>query len=310
MKQRVRSVSRQAQFNGRPCAATSESASCNLEACDLDCKLAPWTEWSTCSKACDGGFLTRSRAVMEAPRGAGQCPGEDNSKRLQYRRCNTHVCAPSHGEILECHAKLDVVILMDGSASLGEDGWVAMKTAAASVVGAFKTDGDKAQVALLLFSGPDNWADYERCTSGTEQDVDMVGICKIIWASHFTTDTEGLARDMDRLIWPKATTLTSAALATAESELRVGRADAQAVVLVLTDGAPMNKRKTFQASQNLRKKARVIWVPVTPNAPLQDIKEWASRPVADNVAPIATFEELVQPSNINRIIADACPVVE
>lgn len=310
IKQRVRAVGIQAEHNGKPCGATSESSSCNVDACDQDCKLSPWAEWSACTKACDGGFHIRKRGIATKIVGGGMCPADESAKRLQYKRCNVHTCEPTHGETLECHAKLDVVIALDGSASLGDDGWEAMKEAGASLVRAFKTDGNKAQVGLILFSGPDNWNDYQRCTSGTGEDVDMFSTCNIIWVSHFTTNTEELAGNIGNLVWPKSTSLTSAALATAESELRSGRRDAQAVVIVLTDGAPMNRRKTFQAAESLRNKARLVWVPITSYAPLSDIKEWASRPVADNVAAMSDFPALNEPANINRIISDACPIVE
>jgi len=309
--ERVRSVRIQAKNGGRPCEATSESASCGNEACDQDCKLTAWTRWGTCSKACDGGFQVRNRHVAANPKGQGSCPGSRSSDRLQYRRCNSHICAPKHSDVLECVAKLDVVLLLDGSGSMGQEGWEATKQASQKLVRAFKTGENAAQVAVLLFSGPSNWAAYKKCTqSGGAGTVDLVKDCKIIWVSHFTTNTTRVANDVGMLKWPKATTLTSAALASAQAELRSGRASARSVVIVITDGRPLNPRKTFQAARSLRSKARVLWVPVAKYAPLDDIKTWASRPVADNVLVLRDFKDLGKAATVNRIIADACPKVE
>jgi hypothetical protein len=248
----------------------------------------------------------RERQVLARQRGQGRCPVEDSVDRLQYQRCNEHICEPKHGAVLQCHAKLDVVILLDGSASLGEQGWVAMRDFAAALVASFQ---DKAQVGLVLYSGPQTMENYKACTSPIGG-VDMMNTCKIVWASHFTTSTGTLATNMARLVWPRGTRLTSTAMATAEAELRTGRADAQAIVIVLTAGQPMNRRKTFQAAQMIRRKARLVWVPVTPNVRLEDVKEWASKPVADNVVPFAAFTELKDPRNINKVISSACPIVQ
>lgn len=309
IKQRVRATILRSAFGGQPCEATSESVSCNSASCDRDCRLASWTPWSACSKACDGGFMVRERRVTDPIKGQGSCPRADSTARLQYKRCNRHKCEPK-GPELRCLAKIDVVILLDGSASIGEEGWEATKSMAQKLVRAFDTSADKARVAVLLYSGPSNWDAYQRCTGGGSASVDLASDCKIIWVSHFSTDTSSLAETVGNMEWPKATTLTSAALATAGAELRTGRASAQSVVIVITDGSPMNPRKTFQASKELREKARLIWVPVTKYAPMRMIKSWASRPVANNILVLNDYKKLAASETINHLIADACPIVE
>jgi uncharacterized protein with von Willebrand factor type A (vWA) domain len=137
--------------------------------------------------------------------------------------------------------------------------------------------------------------------------------CKVTWLSHFTTDTTALAASVGPnggVVWPKGSTLTAAALATAETEITSSRADAQSIVIVVTDGRPMNIRKTTEAARRLRKRSRLLWVPVTKKAPLQLVKTWASKPVADNVVALKDYKELEKPETIDRIIANACPVVE
>lgn len=293
---------------GRPCDSSFESVTCGDDACDQDCTLSEWTKWSSCSKACDGGFRLRRRDVIFSALGTGTCPDEESSTRQQYRRCNEQHCQPKEGPILNCVAKLDVVIMLDGSSSIGQVGWEATKRLVEALVRAFQVGEEMAQVAVLLYSGPKDWTAYKNCTasSGT---ADMLGDCNLIWVSHFTTDTPTLQAEVSKLLWPQGSTLTSAALASVEAELKNGRSSANSIVIAVTDGNAMNPRKTASAARSLRQKARLLWVPVTRNACLSQIKAWASRPVADNVLAVRDFAQLDQPENINKIIADACPKV-
>jgi len=306
IKERVRSILREPSGGGRPCEAVSQSASCGSEACDQDCGLSSWTRWSQCSKACNSGFQVRERRMLREAMGQGSCPSSDSSGRRQYRRCNVQHCVPANGETLQCKSKLDVVVILDGSGSIGEAGWEATKKAGQALVSAFQSE--ESQVAVLLYSGPASWSAYQKCTENVGS-VDLLQDCGLIWVSHFTTNIAQLASNIGLLSWPKATTLTSAALATAEAELRTGRADAQSIVIAITDGKAMNPRKTLQAARELRTKARLMWVPVTRHASLANIKTWASKPIADNVLVVHEFGSLYKPSNINQIIAAACPQV-
>merc|ERR1719379_579855 len=116
--------------------------------------------------------------------------------------------------------------------------------------------------------------------------------CGIKWVSHYTTDTDALAAQVAGLEFPAASTFTSMALATAEADLRNGRPDAAALVIVVTDGRPLSSERTFQAARSLREKARLMWVPVGQNCPLKDIEEWSSQPPRDNIIELADFEAL------------------
>lgn len=306
VRERIRMVRKQVRHGGRPCEATSESGSCSSEACDRDCALAGWTEWTSCSKACDGGFMERHRHVGIPAKGQGICPGPETAARLEYRRCNTHQCVPLHGPLLQCTAKLDVVLLLDGSASVGEEGWHATTAFAKQLLEGF---GTKVQAAVLVFSGPSTWEGYKMCTGGSDT-VDIATDCKMIWASHFTRDLVSLAQTVTTVSWPKATTLTSAALASAASELRGGRPGVRSLVIAVTDGRTMDPRRTMETARVLRNKARLIWVPASRHAPLEEIKKLASRPLADNVVALPCYKELSKPETVNRVLAAACPYLE
>lgn len=316
IKQRIRRVKQRAQHGGKMCGAETESAGCGVQACDTDCKLAPWGGWSICSKACGGGFQQRGRRVVVQATGMGQCAADDSEQRLQYKRCNPGACKPKSGSSLKCAAKVDVIILLDGSGSLGKQGWEDMKKAGADLVKAFDpkaNNGDGAQVAVLLYSGPKSMNAYNKCTGRAakgSRKVDLVMDCKMIWVSHFTTGTDAVAENIANLFWQKGSTMTSQALATAEAELLGGRPDAQPVVIVLADKVPMMPRRTGDAAASLRKKARLIWAVAGDQATLPKFASWASKPVADNVVHVHSVKEFAKPETLNKIVADACPKVQ
>jgi len=198
---------------------------------------------------------------------------------------------------------------MDGSASLGADGWRHSTETASKLVRALN---GSAQVAFLLFSGPAGWDTYQRCTGDTNGTaVDLDKDCGIQWVSHFTNDTETLAEQVSHsnLDWPRGTTLTSVALGQAESELVKGRESANSVVIVITDGYPMSVENTKAAAKKLQEKAKVVWVPVGFDAPLGLIEEMASKPEKDHVISVFQFELLSVPKTLNDIITSTCPIV-
>merc|ERR1719502_444227 len=302
---RSRQILQEPLNGGLQCGATSENRECGVESCDKDCELNDWTGWSGCSKECGGGFQSRERTVLVPAEGQGACPTEDSELRLEWKECNEHECEPE-GETLICHSKLDVVILLDGSASLGQEGWDATLRAGELLVKAFPGGVNESQVGVLLFSGPRTYGEYYRCMDGEQ---DSLAECGISWVSHFTTDTEALASQVAGLEWPAASTFTSMALATAEADLQQGRADASTIIIVVTDGRPLSTSRTFEAARDLREKARVMWVPVGPNCPIEDMESWASEPVHDNMIELTDFAALEDPESISAIIADACPQV-
>merc|ERR1719482_636122 len=156
--------------------------------------------------------------------------------------------------------------------SLGKTGWKAEIKAAQFTVDAF-ADSGKAEMAVVLYSGPRTWSGVKRCTGRNARNVDMEA-CKIKTVSHFTDDLKKVKQLITGLSWPQGSTLTSLALMTAKAELSLGRKDAQSNVIVITDGRPLSYRRTALASHMIRKSSRLLWVPVTKYAPLKYIKSW------------------------------------
>jgi len=304
----VRSKSREVkttpEHGGDPCGETSKTESCNIQACDVNCELSAWTAWGVCSKKCDGGQLRREKNIITPSIGQGTCAAERSIERLQMKPCNTQPCKNASTVMMTCVAKLDVIFLLDGSGSLGQKGWEATVKAGATLARSMKGD---VQLGVVLFSGPTNYKSLWMCTGEIPGTPDMKNDCGIEWVSHFDNDTEKIATTIESLKFPAKTTLTSLAISTAETELSQGRADASSVVVVITDGKPLSEASTTIASNSIKHKARLMWVPVGRYVPKKDIKKWASFPWKENVVKVDDFGALTKPNVLNKIIADMCP---
>jgi len=301
----------EAEHGGEPCGVKEEEEGCNIQSCDENCILSDWTEWSSCSQACNTGTQKRTKVIEAAARGGGVCADADSEERLGFKDCNTFSCQQLLGEgreTLHCNSNVDVVIVMDGSASLGWYGWKQSTVIASNLVRALN---GSAQVAFLLFSGPMTWDAYQRCTGQKKGTYDLDKDCGIQWVSHFTNDTETLAEEVSHanLEWPRRTTLTSFALGQAESELVKGRESANSVVIVITDGFPLSQANTEAAAKKLQEKAKVIWVPVGGSAPRKLIRKMASKPRKDHVISLRQFKQLSKPWALNKLVTATCPVV-
>jgi hypothetical protein len=306
VSQRLREVKLAMKYGGKPCGATSQTRACNNQACEKDCDLSSWTKWSTCSKDCDGGTQKRQKFVDHEPEGEGECPDKWSMKRLEYKKCNMKRCNTTDDDKpMSCNRTMDIILLIDGSGSLGKQGWKAEIKAAQYTVDAF-TDSGKAEMAVVLYSGPRTWSGVKRCTGRNAKNVDMEA-CKIKTVSHFTDDLKKIKQLITGLSWPQGSTLTSLALMTAKAELALGRKDAQSAVIVYTDGRPLSFRRTELAAHAVRKASRLLWVPVTKYAPLKNIKSWATRRWQENVVKVDSFGDLEKPDVVTHIVADLCP---
>merc|ERR1719160_2400959 len=310
VSQRLREVKRAMKYGGKPCGSTSETKSCHNQACEKNCELSGWTKWSACSKDCDGGTQKRQKFVKKPAEGAGKCPDDWSLKRLQYKKCNMKRCMIAEGSdvpTLTCNRTLDIVLLIDGSGSLGKKGWAAEIKAAQMFVDAFSVSGGQANMAVILYSGPRTWSGVRRCFAKNKKKVDQAAVCKIKTVTHFTDDLKKVKQLIIGLTWPQGSTLTSLALLTAKAELALGRKDARSNIIVFTDGRPLSFRNTEIASRMVRKSARLVWVPVTKYAPLKQIKKWATRRWQENVVKVPSFKALENPDTITHIVANICP---
>jgi len=322
VKERLRFITTHSAHGGTPCDATNEDESCNMQSCDQDCKLADWCEWTECDKQCGGGTQSRVRHIAEPAQGEGLCDTEHSPKRLQFQPCNTMSCEEvimglnDTRPYLECESKLDVILVMDGSGSLGQAGWDASVAAAKQFARAFDTANSEVELAMLLFSGPGNWDDLDTCMGFQRpwfpQFWDDMRDCKMEWVSHYTDDMPSVIDAIDQLSWPSGTTLTAKALEAAEAELANGRDDADTVIVVITDGQPTDDDQVQEIADYLKEKAKLVWVLVG-NDVMQyreEVEGWASEPGYEHVIEVHNISALPEPDSINSMIADFCPELE
>jgi len=323
IKERGRGITTTAVSSvAKQCEETSESVPCNVGSCDADCELSDWSTWSKeCSKPCGGGLQKHYKDVTQLAKGAGTCPSFYDKLRYSTQVCNDKKC-PSAPQPPTCHSKLDVVLIVDGSGSMSPEGWKQVVNGTAQIA---KTMQGDIKLSVLLFSGPRSFKGIYTCMGiideiNAEPDdaaeakpVDREAECGMYWQSRFSENkkTEEVVADIEKMKWPQATTLTSMALAEASAELSAGgRADAQSIVVVLTDGYPMSQLETSKQAEALRNKARLLWIPMGPKVTdVTKFDAWASTPVKDNVLSLPDFAELPSQSFVNKLLLDFCPDV-
>jgi len=310
VQQRVRDVKVPMRYNGQPCGETSQTKACHIAACSKDCKLHPWTKWAACSKDCDGGTKKRMRAVKAAAEGSGKCAGEWTKKRLLYKKCNMKSCrVPDPKKVMKCDQSLDIILLLDGTPKSGKAGWAAQVKGANLLVDAFtgKASRAKPNFAVIHYTGPRTWSGVSKCTGKSNKKVDMEKTCKVKIATHFSMNMPKVKSVINGLQFTPGSKLLSLALMTTMAELALGRAKRRTVVVVFMDGEPLSYRKTLLASQTLRKKARLVYVPVTKFSPLKFVKTWASRRWQENIVSVSSADHWAKAETGTHIIANICP---
>jgi len=90
-RKRTREENPVQKWGGKPCEGESEERElCNQQGCPVDCVLSLWSSWSVCSKACDGGKLSRTRSRKTDAQFGGKACNLSVSEELP---CNSQPCA-------------------------------------------------------------------------------------------------------------------------------------------------------------------------------------------------------------------------
>lgn len=141
-KMATMSVKKWPKHGGAKCPLLTFTEICAEEPCDLQCVWGAkdkkgiwkpywmgWPDWSGCSRACtvqggSPGFKERRMSVMTPAKGNGWCPPKGSKWLLEREPCNEDI--PCVGDE-ECHANMDLVILIDSSGSVGETNFKRMQ---------------------------------------------------------------------------------------------------------------------------------------------------------------------------------------
>ena len=77
------------QYGGDDCTGeTTQVQDCFLRHCPVHCQWLEFSEWSACSKTCDGGTQQRIRDFVPAKYDGEECMGD----RTEVQECNTQEC--------------------------------------------------------------------------------------------------------------------------------------------------------------------------------------------------------------------------
>jgi len=277
---RSRNIEVEPDFGGKECGATTDTQMCNVDACNVPCELADWGDWSDCSKACNSGIEVRRKEIFVEALGTGYCAHENSDERFESRPCNDIKCPPN----LVCDGELDVMLLMDGSGSVGSKGFADEKLFADAFIKRFEIEPKKTEMGIISFS------------------------YYITIGSQITDDASALLSVVDNTEWEAYNTNTAAALGTALEVLAAsGRETAQSVVVVITDGMPNDSEATAMMAEKVKEKARLIFVAVGKNLDMDALYTWASFPPEFNILSAKKFKKLLTNLNEGQYLPDICP---
>jgi hypothetical protein len=283
LMRRVRTVKVYPQWGGSECDSTKDEETCNALACDRQCVLHDWSPWRQCTRACDTGTKWRSRAIKSSATGSGSCPVTFSKARYEKEACNTAVCPLD----VMCVAKMDLVIGIDASGSLTEDGWKSQRTALLGLVKRMvlsKTTG--VQLGLLKFS------------------------YKVKVMQHFTDDKKLLTKAVTNVKFDRWTTNVGGAFRTMQSMLKFGRRDAPSVCVMWTDGRasrPSSRYDAKLAADALKQTCRVMVVTMVAGA-ASFSQPWVSHPVEHNAMTVT--DALLMKDKVTEINTFICARVQ
>jgi hypothetical protein len=206
---RVRSVLTHPTEGGTPCGMVSETRMCGVGD-EAVCTLGEWSSWSGCSRACGGGVKIRNRGVSTA------CSKSTPTEAQEI--CNRQACDAG----LRCASEDKILFVLDGSGSVKDTGFAALKELLASVVA-------RVPEAAVLLAGDE-----------------ITPVAMFGPGSDAVSAVEGAS-------FPGSITTIPEALGHASSM------GAQ-VVVVLTDGEPNSAHMMRDASYQVRETARLVFV--------------------------------------------------
>merc|ERR1719311_1438503 len=271
IQSRVRRAITEDEHGGEPCGDLSETMECNMDACDLPCELEPeWSEWSECSKECDWGVTFQTKGVAKEGGPEGYCPEWYDEARMQAAYCNTMECPQD----LVCTAKLDMLLLLDGSGSVNwyGPGFEQERQFALSMFNLMSFGDEGAKAGVIIYS----W------------EAELI--------SPMTTDQAALISAVEGMSWPHWNTDTAAALTMAKTELmNSGRPEVskeKTIIFLVTDGNPNSMSSTMAAAEAVKEVATLYVVVIGDNLNMNAVKKWPSYPWEEHLIKVDEFDLL------------------
>merc|ERR1719171_2753302 len=260
------------------CNTVEESRPCATMSCDRNCKLSRWTDWTPCSMACDGGFQERFRHVAIPTRGFGRCPSEGSRFRYAKRSCNELACKGDE----VCVANQDLIVAIDGSGSVRQDGFDILKKFVETLLKRYQTEywGNEAvKIGIVLFGNGVIMPDGK-------------SVSPAILSKPLTFDMAAIEETVKGLPFKKGFTNMAQAFSAAETAFIQGsRRGSHSAVMVVTDGKPSFNFMTNEMVEQLDDKAIQRYFLLINEEDLSSasnrlMKQWASQPWETNLVHV------------------------
>jgi len=302
VQSRTRSVLVKPDHGGIYCDAVEEENACNTESCDRNCELADWTKFTPCSASCGGGFHERFRHVLRPTRGQGECATATSEHRYQHEVCNAHSC---NGDEI-CVAQQDLVIAVDASGSVRDNGWNLMKDFVDKLLRKYESEywGKEAvQIGIVQF-GNGVLEDDGRTVSAARQ------------IHPLSYDHTALLASVDAMEFKKGFTNMAQAFSEADTLFeQASRSTAQHSIMVITDGQPSFSFITEEKVTELDEKGIMrYFVVITKDdadgTTMDLIKSWASQPWETNVIHVHGMDAFDSDMDmwVEKAVTHFCPV--
>lgn len=225
-----------------------------------------------------------------------KCAAATSSERYEEKVCMPQTCNGTE----RCIDDKDVILAIDGSASLSETGFKALRNFAAGLVQRYKAPHN---VGVLQFGNGDLSADG-------------VTISAALKISDFGKDVFTTAAAVNGLKHLSGLPNIPQALELADSMFSNSRAGVEKTLLVITNSNALYRHKAFEQAAKLRGKGIRIFVVAASDSLLandfQKLKEMASRPIEANFFHIdaLTGPKADPMSHLPTVLGHTCRKVE
>jgi hypothetical protein len=213
-------------------------------------------------------------------------------------QCNTQECV---GDEI-CIARQDLVIAVDGSGSVEEDGFEIIKKLAYNFTSNYQNEYygvEDMRIGLVLFGN----GVYNEGNGTVSAAIEVQSI---------TSDLDTLRSKILTMEWQRGFTNMMQAFTAADRMFAEGRDDAQAAVLMISDGKYTNAYRTGMKAQELKDKGvQIFMAPISEfNSPgLKLIRKWASQPWETNYERLPGIDGITANEDLfaQRMLVKFCP---
>jgi len=246
----------------------------------VDGGWSDWSQWTACSKSCNGGLRLRHRSCNNpAPSNGGKkCPGQ----HIGREACNEEECEK------ECSSKMDIGIILDASSSVTKKNWDETLEFVKKYAKDFKLGPNNVRFGIIRFS----WFPSLQFSISDPK----------YW------NKSSFERKVSTLKYTYGGTRTDRAIKMAEEQMFCAhckvRPDAHKVLLVLTDGkASMMSAPMSEVTKNMKKNGvKIVAIGVGKSVDTDELNDIATD--EKHVFTMHSYQYLDDP--VNRLIKVTC----